>query len=76
MTDFYHEMFGLQGRRAVVTGAASGMGEMEARIIAAEGGRVVLTDIAADLGAQQPRRVGRPAIVEAEAINAAVNARS
>jgi 3alpha(or 20beta)-hydroxysteroid dehydrogenase len=30
---------------AIVTGAASGMGEMEARLIAAEGGQVVLTDI-------------------------------
>ncbi|CAH0498220.1 SDR family oxidoreductase [Novosphingobium sp. CECT 9465] len=30
---------------AIVSGAASGMGEMEARLIAAEGGRVVLTDV-------------------------------
>lgn len=43
---------------AIITGAASGMGEMEARIIAAEGGKVVLTDIAGDLGEKVAADIG------------------
>ncbi|CAM4106333.1 3alpha(Or 20beta)-hydroxysteroid dehydrogenase [Novosphingobium lubricantis] len=50
------------GKVAIVTGAASGMGEMEARIIASEGGRVVLTDIAADLGEQVAADIGDAAL--------------
>lgn len=42
---------------AIVSGAASGMGEMEARLIAAEGGRVVLTDVNA-AGAAVARDIG------------------
>lgn len=34
-----------QNKVAIVSGAASGMGEMEARLIAAEGGKVLLTDV-------------------------------
>src|SRR5580692_2297520 len=48
----------LDGKVAIVTGAARGQGEAEARLFVAEGARVVLTDIldkqvaevAADLG--------------------------
>jgi 3alpha(or 20beta)-hydroxysteroid dehydrogenase len=47
---------------AIVTGAASGMGEREARLIAAEGGRVVLSDVNADLGAAVARDLGSAAI--------------
>lgn len=47
---------------AIVTGASSGMGEMEARIIAAEGGQVVLTDIAAELGEKVAADIGANAI--------------
>src|SRR5665213_3558120 len=50
----------LEGRRAVITGAASGIGEQTARLFVAEGATVVLADvddergtaIAAELGAQ------------------------
>ena len=51
-----------EGKVAIVSGAASGMGEMEARIIAAEGGRVVLTDIAAELGAHVAADIGPSAL--------------
>lgn len=50
------------GKVAIVTGAASGMGEMEARIIASQGGRVVLTDVAAELGEQVAADIGHAAI--------------
>lgn len=50
----------LEGKIAIVTGAARGMGEAEARLFAAEGARVVLADVldteakavAADIGAR------------------------
>jgi len=41
-------MTAIQGRRALVTGAASGMGKATARLLAAEGARVVLADIEAE----------------------------
>lgn len=40
----------LDGKVALVTGAAQGLGEADARMLAAEGARVVLTDVKADLG--------------------------
>ena len=40
----------LEGKKAIVTGASHGMGEAIARIFCAEGARVVLADIRADLG--------------------------
>ncbi|WP_079435174.1 SDR family oxidoreductase [Zoogloea sp. LCSB751] len=40
----------LQGKVAIVTGAASGLGAADARLLAAEGARVVLTDINAEQG--------------------------
>ncbi len=42
----------LAEKRAVVTGAAQGIGEVTARFFAAEGARVVLVDIEADAGLQ------------------------
>ncbi|MFN8161741.1 MAG: glucose 1-dehydrogenase [Solirubrobacterales bacterium] len=42
----------LQDKVAVVTGAASGMGEAEARLFAAEGARVVLADVEEQRGEQ------------------------
>ena len=38
----------LKGKVAVVTGAAHGMGEAEARLFAKEGARVVVADILRD----------------------------
>ena len=54
-------MGALDGRVILITGAARGQGEQEARLFAAEGGRVVLGDVFveqdASLGiAQQPRQ--------------------
>ena len=40
----------LTGRVAIVTGAARGMGEAEARMFAVEGARVVVADVLDDLG--------------------------
>lgn len=46
---------------AIVSGAASGMGEMEARLIAAEGGKVVLTDVN-EAGGAVARDIGDAAV--------------
>ncbi len=42
----------VQGKIAVVTGAARGMGESMARLLAAEGARVVVADVEDELGRQ------------------------
>jgi cyclopentanol dehydrogenase len=42
----------LDGKVAVITGAARGQGETEARLFAREGARVVLTDVLVELGQQ------------------------
>ena len=47
-----------KGKVAIVSGAASGMGEMEARIIAQEGGQVMLTDVNEELGKQVAADIG------------------
>jgi 3alpha(or 20beta)-hydroxysteroid dehydrogenase len=46
---------------AIVSGAASGMGEVEARLLVAEGGTVVMTDIDAAKGEEAARRIGASA---------------
>jgi 3alpha(or 20beta)-hydroxysteroid dehydrogenase len=50
------------GRTAIVTGAARGMGEAEARLLAEHGARVVLTDVRADLGRAVAADLGDAAI--------------
>jgi len=51
----------LEEKVAIVTGAARGMGAAEARLFAAEGARVVLTDI--DMaGAAIAKEIGAPAM--------------
>src|SRR3546814_1945223 len=47
----------LEGKTAIVTGAASGLGEATARRFAQEGARVLLTDIS-DEGAAVARDIG------------------
>ena len=42
----------LEGKTAIITGAASGMGAEEARLFAREGCKVVVSDISDDLGNQ------------------------
>ena len=48
----------LDGKVAIITGAARGMGEAEARLFAAEGARVVLADVLADEGAAVAADIG------------------
>ena len=43
-------MSSLQGKNAVVTGAASGIGEASAKAFAREGARVVVADVNAERG--------------------------
>ena len=48
----------LDGRIAIVTGAARGMGEAEARLFAAEGARVVLADVLDSQGSAVAASIG------------------
>lgn len=48
----------LDGKVAVITGAATGMGAQHARVFVAEGSRVVLTDIAAQPGRELAGTLG------------------
>jgi 3(or 17)beta-hydroxysteroid dehydrogenase len=48
----------LQGKSALVTGGASGLGKAIARRLAAEGANVVITDIQPDLGRGTARELG------------------
>jgi 3alpha(or 20beta)-hydroxysteroid dehydrogenase len=52
----------VQGKIAMVTGAAQGMGEAVARRFAAEGARVVMTDIQAERGAAVAAELGEAAL--------------
>lgn len=52
----------MAGKVAIVTGAASGMGEHHARLLAAHGAKVVLTDIQADLGTKIAEEIGENAV--------------
>lgn len=48
----------LDGKVAIITGASQGMGAMHARRLAAEGARVVLTDIQQDAGKKLAEEIG------------------
>lgn len=48
----------LQGKVAIVTGASKGLGEADARLFAAEGARVILTDIDEANGERVAREIG------------------
>ena len=52
----------LAGKVAIITGAGSGMGAQEARMFAAEGARVVITDIAGDACRAIAEEIGANAI--------------
>ncbi len=51
----------LEGRRAVITGAASGIGESTARLFAAEGASVVVADVDDDRGKRVADEIGERA---------------
>jgi 3alpha(or 20beta)-hydroxysteroid dehydrogenase len=52
----------LEGRVAIVTGAARGQGEAEARLLAANGAKVVLTDVLTEQGAAVAADIGSNAL--------------
>ena len=49
---------GLAGRCAIVTGAARGQGAAHARALAAEGAKVIITDVLDDLGTEVAAEIG------------------
>lgn len=55
-------MLRLQGKVALITGAAQGMGEAHARLFAAAGARVALTDINVDAVGRLAEQLGAPAL--------------
>ena len=54
----------LDGKVALITGAARGQGEAEGRVFAAEGAKVVLGDILDDLGERVAKDIGEDAIYQ------------
>jgi len=59
----------LEGKVAIVTGAARGQGEAEARLFVAEGARVVLTDVLADEVAAVASSLGDAAVARAHDVS-------
>ncbi|MCF2530664.1 glucose 1-dehydrogenase [Yinghuangia soli] len=55
-------MTSLTGKVAIITGAARGMGEAEARLFAERGAKVVLTDILEDEGRAAAAKIGDAAL--------------
>ncbi|MCW5320777.1 3-hydroxyacyl-CoA dehydrogenase [Verminephrobacter aporrectodeae] len=69
----------IKGKVFIVTGAASGLGEGTARMLAAQGGQVVLADMQAEKGATVAREIGAafvPCDVGSEADGQAVVAQA
>ena len=56
MSDFKQLSRSVKGLTVLVTGAASGMGRATARVFAAEGANVAVTDISAEAHAGRRRR--------------------
>ena len=54
----------LDGKVAIVSGAARGQGEAEVRLFVAEGARVVLGDVLDERGAAVARSLGEPAVFQ------------
>ena len=54
----------LKDKVAIVTGAASGMGAATAKLFAAEGAKVVLTDIMEEVGARLVVEIGGDALFQ------------
>ena len=48
----------VDGKVAIVTGGAMGLGEADARVLAREGARVVVTDVNRELGAAVAKQIG------------------
>jgi len=48
----------VEGKVAIVTGGAMGLGEADARVLAREGARVVVTDVNRELGAKVAEQIG------------------
>src|SRR5690606_9856603 len=55
------EMGRVQGKAAIITGAARGQGEATARLFAAEGAQVVLIDMLEEDGARVAKEIGEAA---------------
>lgn len=52
----------LEGKVAIITGAARGMGASHSRVFAREGAKLILTDLSADAGAALTEEIGDRAI--------------
>jgi 3alpha(or 20beta)-hydroxysteroid dehydrogenase len=59
----------LAGRVAVITGSARGQGEADARLLAANGAQVVLTDVLTEQGAKVAADIGPDAIFVAQDVS-------
>ena len=59
----------LAGKVAIITGAARGQGEAEARLFAREGARVVLTDVLTEAGAAVAADIGPAALFVAHDVS-------
>ena len=51
-------MDNVKGKVVIVTGAASGLGEADARMLAANGAKVIMTDVNIDVGEQIAQKIG------------------